>query len=247
MDEEKWILSEVDLMPPPSGPKWATEARDRLYRVIRDSTAAGGPMFRPDRRGDAEETRQTVTDFLREGFRYTHEELTTEYAGEFADYCVRIDGDLIAFIKVEPWSTGHLTTKLATTQVRQLARHAVNESVEWAIITNGLLWKVFHVGSRTPIEIDLAMDVNLAKGDRRRKSIDELFYLTRESMSRRQIDEFWHARRATTPRSLAGALTSDVVAEAIRNEIRHSSKQWVEREDVKRLLRETVIRPECFE
>jgi hypothetical protein len=43
--------------------------------------------------------------------------------------------------------------------------------------------------------------------------------LSRESLKKRQIDELWKARRATSPASLAQVLVSDPVAEAIRKEL----------------------------
>ncbi|HLM37707.1 MAG TPA: hypothetical protein VK287_08010 [Gaiellaceae bacterium] len=37
------------------------------------------------------------------------------------------------------------------------------------------------------------------------------------------------------------------MAEAIRRELRRTTKQKVEADEITRLLRETVIRPECLE
>jgi hypothetical protein len=54
-------------------------------------------------------------------------------------------------------------------------------------------------------------------------------------------------RRATAPTSLADVLLSDAVTEAVRKELRRETGQRVEREEVARLVRETVIRPECFD
>jgi hypothetical protein len=220
------------------------ESRERLRGAIRKF---GKPMndllARDANEGD---TRLLVTDFLRDGFGYdTYEDLTTEYQvrGEFADYGVRIDGELIAFIEVK-----RIKTKLAAKQLRQVEMYAVNEGVQWAILTNGAQWQVFHLGTTTPIEIDLALDVDLLDESKTlAQKTDELFYLTRESMKRGQMDELWQARRATAPKSLAAVLVSDVVAETVRKELRRATGQRVEASDIQRLVRETVIRPECFD
>jgi hypothetical protein len=50
------------------------------------------------------DTRLLVTDMLCEGFGFDkYTELTTEYRvkGEFADYGIRLDKDLIAFLEVK--------------------------------------------------------------------------------------------------------------------------------------------------
>jgi len=140
-----------------------------------------------------------------------------------------------------------VTSKLAAKQLRQVEMYAVNEGVEWAILTNGAVWQVYHLGTRTPIEIDLALEVDLLGDQTLGQKTDDLFYLTRESMKRRQIDELWQARRATSPKSLANVITSDAVVEAVRKELRRQTSHRAETNDVRALLRETVIRPECFE
>ncbi|HEU4509093.1 MAG TPA: hypothetical protein VFR78_12680 [Pyrinomonadaceae bacterium] len=75
---------------------------------------------------------------------------------------------------------------------------------------------------------------------------NQLYYLTKESLKRRQIDALWQAKRATSPRSLAGVLRSDNVVMAIRKELRRTTGQSVTDEEVVRLLNETVLRPECL-
>jgi hypothetical protein len=229
---------------PRSGPKWESEARERLRTAIRRFARPLSDLLARD--ANEGDTRLLVTDFLRDGFGYdTYEDLTTEYQvrGEFADYGVRIDGDLIAFIEVK-----RVKSKLAARQLRQVEMYAVNEGIEWAILTNGSHWQVYHLGDRVPIQIDLALDVDLSdEGRTLGHKADELFYLSRESMKRRQIDELWQARRATGPKSLVGVLLSDSVTEAVRKELRRETGQRVEPSEIERLLRETIIRPECSE
>lgn len=241
--EDEPVLGEPAKKPSRSGPKWETAARERLRSALRKVNKPLSDL--QARNANEGDTRMLITDLLREGFGYDpYDDLTTEYQvrGEFADYGVRIDGELIAFIEVK-----RVGTKLAAKQLRQVEMYAVNEGIEWAILTNGANWQVFHLGNRTPIEIDLALDVDLTGEQTVGQKTDELFYLTRESMKRRQIDELWQARRATAPKSLAQVLISDPVAEAVRKELRRKTGQRVERADVARLLRETVIHPDCFD
>lgn len=241
--EDEPVLAETPKKTGRSGPKWETAARDRLRTALRKFNKPLNDLH--GRAANEGDTRMLVTDLLREGFGYDpYDDLTTEYQvrGEFADYGVRIDGELIAFIEVK-----RVGTKLAAKQLRQVEMYAVNEGVEWAILTNGAQWQVYHLGNRTPIEIDLALDVDLAGEQTVGQKTDELFYLTRESMKRRQIDELWQARRATAPKSLAQVLISDPVAEAVRKELRRKTGQRVDRAEIARLLRDTVIHPDCFD
>jgi predicted type IV restriction endonuclease len=74
------------------------------------------------------ELRLLVTDFLSDGLGFDKfEDLTTEYQvrGEFADYGIRIDRDLVAFIEVK-----RIITKLGAKHLRQVHTYALNEGVE---------------------------------------------------------------------------------------------------------------------
>src|SRR6266516_3332828 len=114
--------------------------------------------------------------------KYT--DLTTEYQvkGEFADYGVRLDRELIAFIEVK-----RVATKLAPKHLRQVEMYAVNEGVEWVILTNGAVWQVYHLTGGLP-----------------------------------------------------------VVTDAIRKELRRQTGHNADGKELVRLLRETVVRPECL-
>lgn len=94
---------------------------------------------------------------------------------------------------------------------------------------------------------DLALTVDLSGSDTLAHKAGQLYYLTKESLKRRQIDLLWQAKKATSPTSLARVLCSDAVITAIRKELRRDTGQSVEPSEVEKLLRETVLRPECLE
>jgi hypothetical protein len=96
------------------------------------------------------------------------------------------------------------------------------------------------------VVIDLALDVNLLDDTTPGQKANQLFYLTRASLKRRQIDEVWKAKAATSPKSLTRALLSSTVGDAIRKELRRATGHNVDQAEISRLLRETVVRPECL-
>jgi hypothetical protein len=225
-----------------AAPRWEAEARDRLRAGLRRfSKPLADLAARDANEGD---TRLLVTDFLCDalGFdKYT--DLTTEYQvkGEFADYGVRIDRELIAFIEVK-----RVATKLAAKHLRQVEMYAVNEGVEWVLLTNGAVWQVYHLTGGLPVVLDVALEVDLLGEQSAGQKVNQLFYLTRESLKRRQIDELWKAKRATAPQSLAQVLVAEPVVEEIRKELRRRTGHNVDIGELVRLLRETVLRPECL-
>lgn len=223
-------------------PKWETDARERLRAAVRNSTRALNALVARD--ANEGDTRLFVTDFLCDALGYDKfEDLTTEYLvrGEFADYGIRIEKQLLGFIEVK-----RIATKLTQRHLRQVEMYAVNEGVEWMILTNGQDWMVYHLAPGMPVEIDLTLEINLLGPEPAAKKVDSMLYLTRESMKRRQIDELWKARRATSPRSLAAAVCSPAVVDAIRKELRSKTKHNADAEEIRSLLKATVIRGECL-
>jgi predicted type IV restriction endonuclease len=223
-------------------PRWETEARERVRTSVRKLAKPLAELVARD--ANEGDTRLLVTDFLCEALGYDkYGELTTEYQvkGEFADYGIRIDKQLVAFIEVK-----RATTKLGTKHLRQVEMYAVNEGVEWMILTNGPDWQVYHLSPGMPVEIDLALDIDMLGPESPAQKVDRLFFLTREAMKRRLIDELWRARRATSPRSLAQVISSDVVLEAIRKELRRQTGHNIEASELMKLIRSTVIRPEVL-
>lgn len=241
--EDSSALNETTKKPATrSAPKWETNARERLKTSIKKFSKPLSDLVNRD--ANEGDTRLLVTDFLCEGLGFDkYSELTTEYRvkGEFADYGIRIDKDMIAFIEVK-----RVNTKLASKHLRQVESYAVNEGVEWVILTNGVEWKVYHITGGLPIVVDLALEINLLGDENVAQKANQLFYLTRESLKHKQLDKLWEAKRATSPRSLAKVLCSEAVAEAIRKELRRRTGQNVTITEVVQLLKETVLRPDCL-
>jgi hypothetical protein len=228
----------------PAGvPKWEANAREAVKAALRRFNRPLTDLVARD--ANEGDTRLLVTDILERALGYDkYEELTTEYGvkGEFADYGIRIDKQLVAFVEVK-----RVTTKLGAKHLRQVEMYAVNEGVEWMILTNGREWRAYHLSAGLPVEIDLALEVDLLADGTVTQKANQLYYLSRESLRRRQIDELWKAKRAKSPKSLAKLLTSDAVTEAIRKELRRQTSYRADADEIKTLVRETVLRPECLD
>lgn len=224
-------------------PKWESAARDRLRAAIERYSQPLADLF--ERNANEGDTRLLVTDLLCYGFGFDkYEHLTTEYRirGKYVDYGVRIDRKLVALIEVK-----RIAMKLAARHLYQAQSYALNKGVEWVLLTNGARWQAYRVTASMPVEVDLALDVDLLGPGTPAEKAEQLFYLTRESLKRRQIDELWKARRATAPGSLAEVLVSGPVLAAVRKELRRRTGHKTEDEEIARLLRETVIRDGCLD
>lgn len=226
-----------------SVPKWETETKERIRTLLRRLSKPLADAVARD--ANEADTRMIVTDILRDGLGYdTWGELSAEYQvkGDFADFGVRIDQQLAAFVEVK-----RATTKLNPKHLRQVELYAVNEGVEWLILTNAVRWQVYHLTPGMPVTIDLAFEVDLLdSGTALNHRVEKLFYLHKRSMKRRQIDELWRVQAATSPAQVASVLLSGPVLLASRRELWRRTGQRVSEDELARILAETVLRPDSL-
>lgn len=223
-------------------PKWELDVRERIRTAIRRFTKPLADLAERD--ANEGDTRLFVTDFLCEALGYDKfSDLTTEYLvrGEFADYGIRIDKQLVAFIEVK-----RIATKLDAKHLRQVEMYAVNEGVEWVILTNGATWRVYHLTGGLPVVIDLVIDVDLLGDATLAHKTNGMFYLSRESLKRQQILDVWRARSATAPKSLAQVVLAEPVIAVIQRELRRRTGQNITTDELTEKLRQTVLRPEAL-
>jgi hypothetical protein len=225
----------------PKKPKWEADARERLTVGIRKFAKPLADFVARD--VNEADTRFLITDFLCEALGYDKfSELTAEFAikGDFADYGLRIDKQLVALIEVK-----RVTTKLSPKHLRQVEDYGVREGVDWLILTNGAQWQVYHLSATVPIVVDLVIEIDLLGPDQPAKKAEGLYPITREGMKHGVIDEVWKAKRATSPKAIAKVLISPAVVTAVRKELRRETDYSATGEEVLGLVKAT-IRLECL-
>jgi len=94
--------------------------------------------------------------------------------------------------------------------------------------------------------LDLALEVNLLDESGPTQKADTLFYLSKEAFKRRLIDELWHAKAATSAKSLANVIAGETVIEQIRKELRRQTGHNIEPKELRDLILSTVARPEAL-
>jgi len=238
------MLGDMTESPAPvksSEPKWASVAREgvraglrRYVKPLQDLKA------RDANEGD---TRLVVTDILCDLLGYDkYTEVSTEYMvrGEFADYALRLAGQVIAMIEVK-----RIATVLSAKHLRQIEMYGVNEGVEWLILTSGAVWQVYRLIPGMPVSVDLVMEVDLlADGETSTKKGDKLVHLHKAFMQHATLEEVWKAAAATAPQKLTEILLSDKVLGEAAKELWRQTGHRMDAADLGRVIRDSVIRPE---
>ena len=234
------MVAEIKPAPPAAKvPKWESEAHEQVKAAVQRFTRPLHDLLARD--ANEGDTRLLITDMLCEGLGYDKfRDLTTEYMvkQDFADYGVRIDKQLIAFIEVK-----RVSQKLSERHLRQVQMYAVNEGVEWMILTNGQVWQAYHLTGGLPVIVNLAFEIDLLGPESLEEKADKMFFLHREALKRRRIDELWKHRAATSPDALLDIILSDSVLDVIRKEIKRNTGITTTVQTLAAVIRTEIVDP----
>lgn len=222
-------------------PVWEEKAKTSIKAGLRRFAKPLADLVARD--ANEGDTRLLITDFLCEALGYDKfEDLTTEYAVryEFADYGVRINKQLTAFIEVK-----RAAQDLSAKHLRQVETYAVKEGLEWLILTNGQTWQVYHVTAATgrQVQTELLFEVDILGDEPSAKKTEKLFLIHREALKKNVIAEEWRRRAATSPTAISEALLSSSVLDALRKEIRTRTKFNADVDDIAAVIKKEVLRP----
>jgi predicted type IV restriction endonuclease len=193
------------------------------------------------------DTVTVVKDLLCEVFGYDkYAELTSEHSirGTYCDLAVKLDAKLAFLIEVKA-----IGIDLKDGHVKQAIDYAANQGCEWVILTNGIIWHLYHVLFRKPIDKQEVARIDLLSANPRNEAdLQRLYLITREGFAKSAMAEYRDRKEATSRFMLAAIiLHSEAVRATIRREIRRVSDILVEQDSIDRMLRDEVIKRETIE
>ncbi|MEU3018469.1 MULTISPECIES: hypothetical protein [unclassified Nocardiopsis] len=222
---------------------WETAVRGRVAAAV--DRFAGPLADLAERDANDGDTRLLVADFFSVGLNFSKfQDLTTEYrtSGDSIDYAIVLDGELFAPVEVR-----RIGQDLDLRNIQMARRLAVDEGVDWVFLTNGRVWRVYHLrpdpagGAPQPVTV---VDVDLLDEDAHDRNVDGLFLLTRESVEHGRLDAMRRWREAAEAAPLSGTLVSDEVVAAVRERLRENAEHpghVGEDDEIRRVLAEEVV------
>jgi hypothetical protein len=188
-----------------------------------------------------------VKDMLAEVFGYDkYSEVTSEFAirGTYCDLAIKVDTTLHTLIEVKA-----VGIDLKEAHVKQAVDYAVNQGVDWVLLTNGACWRVYHVVYAKPVEQELVVDIDFsALSSRSEADLDLLFLWCKEGWQKSVLSEY-HSQRQALSRFFVGAmLLTDPVLDVIRRELRRVSPDVkIDADEIRSVLSAEVIKREVLE
>jgi hypothetical protein len=188
-----------------------------------------------------------ITDMLADVFGFEkYGEITSEFAirGTYCDLAIKLDGKLKLLIEGK-----HIGADLKEAFIKQAVDYAANQGVEWVVLTNGILWKVFRVTFAQPISAELVCEIDFsALNPKSDDHLSSLYLLTKEGFTKSELESYHTQRQAMSRFCLGAMLLSDVVIDVVRRELRKMSPGVkIEQEEIRSAIATEVIKREVLE
>lgn len=188
-----------------------------------------------------------VTDMLSELFGYDkYSEITSEHAirGTYCDLAISIESKVEFLLE-----TKAIGIELKDSHVKQAVDYAANKGVDWVVLTNAAVWRIYRVTFTKPIDHELVVEFNfLTLNSKIKDEVATIYLMTREGLAKKALGGFHEHRQALSRFSVAAAVLSEPVVGIIRRELKRLSPDVrIECEQICDVLLREVLKREVVE
>jgi hypothetical protein len=112
-------------------------------------------------------------------------------------------------------------TNLNDNHLRQAVNYGAHQGIEWIILTNAIVWKVYRIKFGQPIDWEEVYCFDMsALSSRSADGLGKLFMLCRESITSDALQEFHRQAQILNRYVIAELLLGDAVVATLRRELR---------------------------
>lgn len=164
--------------------------------------------------------------------------------GTYCDLAIKLDEKFVQLIEIKA-----IGIELNDRHVKQGIDYAANKGIEWVILTNGVVWRLYHVVFAKPIDKHLIAEIDITTMDCRREGDQERLFLFTKEGFKKGVHEELRNRQDATSRFLVAALLihNDTVVQAIRRELRRVVDVNVSEDEILKVLEAEVIKRDALE
>jgi hypothetical protein len=192
------------------------------------------------------DTMVIVTDMISDILGYDkYQNLSSEHAirGTYVDLMVSVDNKPRFLVEVKA-----VGTELKDNSIKQAVDYAANKGVDWVVLTNGIVWRVYKVVFAKPIDKVLVCELNALEASSKGPEAIECFgSLSLEGFSKDSLSDWFHEKQITSKFAIAALLLSDSMLDSLRLQIRRLSQVRVETDDLRSLLTDEIIKRELID
>ncbi|MBN2712157.1 MAG: type I restriction enzyme HsdR N-terminal domain-containing protein [Planctomycetes bacterium] len=178
-----------------------------------------------NQKSSEEQVRVWCIDALRNALGYANNQIDTELRalGKSVDIAIKNNDKVFMIIECK-----NIRSKLNGTVLNQAALYASTLTADWAVITNGQIWKLYRVFPQKGMDPKIieVFDVALLDDDGvSDKDAEDLYLLTHRAISSGDTEKNYHQTASTTQKRLIKVMKSEKVIKAIRQELISNYKE----------------------
>lgn len=157
------------------------------------------------------------------------------------NYVVRTSDEEVFVVEVK-----QIGLKLKETHLNQARQYAVDEGIDWIILTNGDDWQVYRTKLEGKIPVTkLVFRVTISDKETAPAQKTELLYLLSEEAHRKnEIDDYYQRRIALSGENLADHIISTEVINKLRVAIKNTTGQNLKNSEIAEALISRLFLPE---
>ena len=188
-----------------------------------------------------------ITDMLSEVFGYNkYSEITSEFTvrSTYCDLAIKIDGKLAFLLEVKA-----IGLELKENYVKQVVDYAANQGIDFVVLTNGVIWKVYKITFTKPIDQELVFEFDfLNLNNKNSDDVEKLSLLSKEGWLKSFLYEYHSQKQALSKFFLSAIILSDPITDLIRKELRKISPDVkVTSEQIQEVIFKEVLKREVIE
>ncbi len=222
---------------------------------IKDRISAGIKKFQPvlirAKAVDVNES-DTVTiiaDMLADIFGYDkYAEITSEFAIKktFCDLALKVDDRICLLIECKA-----IGLSLKDDYVKQATDYAANSGIDWVVLTNGVIWRVYKIYFTKPIDKELVYEFDFLELSAKKQSdVDMIYYLCRESLgkSSKGLEELHLQKQIVNKFVITQLLMTDAVADTVRKQIKKLAPEMkASNEEITAIITNEILKRDVVE
>lgn len=150
-----------------------------------------------------------------------------EMKKKFVDVVLKIEGVVRLLVEAKA-----ADETLRDRHIEQAQSYASRNNYKWVLLTNGVVWNLYHLTFEEGIEYERAFSVDLSKSETLDEAMGFLTLLHKQAMKKDELEDFWTRSRALSPLSIGKAILHERVLRLIRREIRKDGGLLIDPEDL---------------
>ena len=189
---------------------------------------------------DESATRIMVNYFLCNVLGYEElVDIKTEYRirDTYADYVIQTKRSKNFIVEVKA-----MQLDLNQRHIRQSVEYAVNEGIDWVLLTNGRQVQVYKIIFGKPVRHELFFDFDLTDLKQINKAGQSIAYLSKKAVLKDELNELWQRQSEISPEKLARIIQQDAFIKVLRREMKKQTKLRYTDEELQEALHKLIIK-----